>query len=80
MAKFGKLEADGFCGICEGPIPPDNCNQFYCSEPCRQTAWRYFHPGEPEPDWSKLREMIHSGCEPPPEWKRHYDLVAYAKM
>ena len=52
------IKATGKCFICGADVPWNNVNKFYCSEPCRITAWRKYHPGEPEPDWSKIPDMI----------------------
>lgn len=54
-----KGKADGKCGICGEKVPPDNLNKFYCSEPCRIGAWRFYHPEEIEPDWDSIPKFLY---------------------
>ena len=37
-----KGNADGQCGVCDGPVSEFNLNKFYCSEKCRETARKFY--------------------------------------
>jgi hypothetical protein len=54
-----KTVADGFCGICDEKVPKTNLNKFYCSEPCRIEAWKFYHPEEQEPDWDSIPKVLY---------------------
>lgn len=43
-----KFKADGYCGVCQKPVPKDFPNKFYCSYGCCRTAYEYFHKEEEE--------------------------------
>ena len=53
-----KTKADGLCTICGEKVPETNLNKFYCSEPCRIEAWKFYHPGAEEPDWDSIPGVI----------------------
>lgn len=46
--------AEGLCHWCGGPTyGGTQGNLFYCSEPCRSSAWNYHHPSEDEDEWKR---------------------------
>lgn len=51
-----KEKADGICGVCGNEVPSTNLNLFYCSEPCREEAWRFYNPDEVRLSWSDITE------------------------
>lgn len=39
-----KTVADGRCTACDGAIPPDSLNRFFCSDGCGIACQRQFMP------------------------------------
>lgn len=37
------------CRVCEAPLPPGRGSRLYCSEACRQAAWRRRHTATLQP-------------------------------
>lgn len=59
------MRANGYCfrPECDKEVPKDRANKFYCSDKCIEWAWKEYHPGQTEPDWS---QMSNGALKPPP--------------